>query len=248
MKKFLVGVIIFLAIFLIGLVWFMFSRKSNENLKNRAINNSISNTSQNGNEVQNDVPMEAETSSEIRTALKNREWLKSKATMPVTFLGDSVSDNITWKFMVSDSGYSKKIFVLAEDDSHSAQIYSITYEEGKVIATPILDHVADTSKEKIRVDINKGAVECEYTDSGYKTNTYYIVSDNQVALIGTFGYYPEYGTNGEQTGDYKYYSVNAEHTITESEYTKSMGEIENSYSFDDTFQELNKQNIDELIK
>lgn len=248
MKKFLIVVIVALIVIVIGLIGYRGLNKSKENQNKVRINNTVTNTSQNGNEVQNTVSMETETSLEIRTALKNRNWLKSKATMESTYLGDKVSDNITWKFMISDSGYSKKIFVLAEDESHSAQIYAIAYEEGKVISTPILDHIADTTKEKIRVDINKGAVECEYTDSGYKTNNYYIYSDGEAAVVGTYGYYPEYGSNGEQTGGYIYYAINAENKISESDYTKAMGEIEKNYSFDDSFNELNVQNIEELIK
>lgn len=245
MKKFIIIIVAVLTIALISLIWYLSSKKSKESVNNIGVNNYTTNSVADVNTVPNKSVMNQETSLEIRTALKNRNWLLSKATMQKTYLGSDVSQNIKWKFLSSDTG---KVFVCAEDDSHSSQIFSITYNEGKVVATPILDHVADTSKEKLSVDIERGAVKCEYTDSGYKAYSYYLVSGETVSILNTIGYYPEYGNNGEQTGKSVYYTVNTEHTVSESEYTKLQNDIESNYTFTEELYELNNQNIEEMIK
>lgn len=248
MKKVIIVIIAILSISLIGLLLYISSRNTGEE-SNRAIyNNAVSNISTDENEVEIGSNMDSETSFEIRTALKNKKWLRSKATMEKTFLGEDVSENITWKFFASNSGDQNNIFVLAEDESNSLQVFAITYESGKVVATPVLSHVVDASKETISVDIDKGMVEAKYSDEGYQTSVYYLVSRGQVYTVNTIGFYPEYGNNGQKTGKSIYYSINTENTISESEYNKLKKQYDDNYNFENSFVELNAQNIDKMIK
>ena len=223
MKKNIKILIVILCLTILVLIVFFIFNKNKVNTINVVENNSIANTANTDEEV-NDV------NEAIRKALKDKEWLieniiddfDKKEENQENYLKMAL-DSIRFAKLKSD----KPIYIIqrGSNEGQGTALMLIEYEYATVIVKELL--TAEYSSFKI--DFNKNVVSVIHDVIPYEK--YYEIKDNNLVLIA------------EADEDTATYKIN-DKTVSVEEFK----EFKNKYNFEEIQIKLTEENIEQYVK
>lgn len=190
----------------------------------------------------------------IRTALKNKEWIKNNVSIKKDWgeneLTDLDSQKHTFMVLRNEANAAPIVIVYTTTDSEqysgSYQLFIVSYANGAVTAVPMTAHSNHAGHCYMQVDANNKIAKYAYGHMNYGLDIYLKITPNGVEELDRFNYEFSYDENDINTMIRENFMINNK-SVTEEEIKK----IEDKYKdckFYDITTDITDANVDEYVK